>query len=186
MTRGATNPTHPSRPRARHLRRLFGALSTVAVAATLLIAVPQASAVEQGPGGGGYCPAEFSSCPSNGHWCTWYGWCGVEMGGGGLGGGGGVDEPAEPADPANCGKNSRARLIKKWSVVDLGKCATHAICYAKRNAINAVSGTRRGRAYCWASHTRPNTNGRHLVFASPVNGYATGGLDVESNVASGF
>lgn len=143
---------------------LLGSLSVV-------MAPPTASAL-LGDGDDYWCAPEFEYCPTS-SWCTWYGTCpgGGGGGGGGWGGGGGGGSSPEETAAANsnCGLNKAGVLVDGWIVKDLGTCGTQAICRRTRDAINRVAAGI-GRAYCWANWNIPNSNGRHLVYATPANG----------------
>jgi hypothetical protein len=129
-----------------------------------------ANANVQGPvgGGGGYCPAEFQSCPpgsslSN---CTWYGWCGTGGdfgGGGGYGGGYGGGSYGTFIPCGTTGPQSTDFVYQGYVYIDHGSCATKRICNDKAADINASRPTGSTLlAVCGLSRADPVTSGRHL------------------------
>ncbi len=143
---------------------LLGMLSFALVLGAFIGNSNPASANEQGPvgGGGGFCPAEFQSCPAGGSWCTWYGWCGAGDGiggggyGGGYGGGGTVNFDS-------CGPAGSTFIYDHHAYIDRGSCTTKRYCNDQAAEYNRnVPPGNTLQAICGLSRSNPVALGRHL------------------------
>ena len=104
-------------------------------------------------GGGGFCPAEYSTCEDeDGDGCI-----DIDMGGGG----GGDWVPL----PTNCANATNQGIIvsTQWILNDFGRCATTAQCNQFRDSANVGRSESGPRWRCWASPYDEDTSGPHLL-----------------------
>jgi hypothetical protein len=151
------------------IRSLCRALLPLAVIIGSFVGNPSpAKANLQSPvgGGGGFCPAEFQSCPAGNNWCTWYGWCGTGGdfgGGGGYGGGYGGGSSGTVASCGTPGTQQTDFIHQGYAYIDFGSCATKRICNDKAADLNAARPTGSTlQAVCGLTRADPVTSGRHL------------------------
>jgi hypothetical protein len=114
-------------------------------------------------GGGGFCSAEFQSCPAGGSWCTWYGWCGTGGGieGGGGYGGGGYGGGSVLID--SCGPAASTFVYQHHVYIDRGSCASKRFCNEQAAEFNRhVPPGYTLQAICGLSRANPVALGRHL------------------------
>ncbi len=151
-------------PRIRKRVHHFLLITALVIPASLaLVASPTPALLHPGS----VCSAEFQTCSDPLTDCVWFGFCGTGLGGyqgGGHGGGGGGNYGCSSVRGETFAYNGYAYL-------DLGSCATIAICNAKAAAINAAASgaNMTGRAVCGLSRAEPETHGRHLFYRKQLD-----------------
>jgi hypothetical protein len=148
------------------IRKVLLALLPCALALGSFVASPApAEANAQSPvgGGGGFCPAEFPSCPAGGSWCTWYGTCGAGGEGGGGGGYGGGYNGGGYVIVDRCGPSASTFVYHGHAFIDRSSCTTKRFCNEKAADFNrAVPPGITLQAICGLSRENPVSLGRHL------------------------
>lgn len=116
-------------------------------------------------GGGGFCPAEYSTCEDrDGDGCI-----DIDMGGGG----GDWQPPIE----GECGTFLGFSTRGDYQIGDYGQCSSLPVCVAQRNQRNAIIPPASDiRFDCWASPSEPESSGRHLVMWRTISCGGSGAI----------